>query len=287
MKKILVLLIALLASTSVLAQKTGKRITSSQLRVRLEQAQQKAYEQQLRQEEEAEVHKMVEEELAEEWKETVEIDENALNTIDSFVSFTNDIKTKTSQDTVAIFQALEPVKINFMALAAEDPDEAAHMAVTLNHPVALADGKTWLLANYLRTEMAKLPAEQQIKLKNFRETFLKSLNDSALVTVNNTLPEEYSEAIIAFRKAVANTSQENVSFIFQSMMKPMDEFYSQLKNFPRLGPTMAKEFVKPIKTSWGVVKPLDFINGHAVEVISQPMQDKLFLFARDIRQLSR
>ena len=287
MKKILVLLFVLLAGTSVFAQKTGKRITSSQLRVRLEQAQQKAYEQQLRKEEQAAVQEMLDEELAEEWKEAVEIDDNALDTIDSFVAFTSEIKTKTYQDTAAIFQALEPVETAFMALAAENPDEAAHMATVLNHPIALADGKTLLLASYLRTEMAKLPAEQQIKLKPFGETFLKSLDEAALVTVDNTLPEDYSEAVIAFRKSVAHAPKENVSFILQSMMNPMDEFYSQLQKNPQLGPAMAKEFVKPIKTPWGFVKPLDFINAHAVEILSQPMQDKLFLFARDLRQFSR
>ena len=105
--------------------------------------------------------------------------------------------------------------------------------------------------------------------------------------MDNTLPEDYSEAVIAFRKSVAHAPKENVSFILQSMMNPMDEFYSQLQKNPQLGPAMAKEFVKPIKTPWGFVKPLDFINAHAVEILSQPMQDKLFLFARDLRQFSR
>lgn len=175
MKKILVLLMALLVSTSVFAQKKGKRVTASHLRARLDWLQEQALEQRLIQDDKVQMQEKLNEELEEELEETIEIDENALGTMESFVAFTNEIKTKTSQDVAAIFQALEPVEANFMALAAENPDEAAHLATVLNHPIVLADGKNLLLANYLRAEMAKLPAEQQMRLKDFRETFLKSL----------------------------------------------------------------------------------------------------------------
>ena len=70
-------------------------------------------------------------------------------------------------------------------------------------------------------------------------------------------------------------------------MAPMDEFYAQLAVNPALGPAMAKEFVKPVQTSGGTVKPAEFIHAHAVVVLSQPTQDKLFNFVKDLNRLSR
>ena len=131
-----------------------------------------------------------------------------------------------------------------------------------------------------------LPQSEQVKFDEFHAALVKALDYAAVVDVNSALPKAYAESVVAFRKFVSSTKKLNANWILQSMMNPMDEFNAQLQKNPQLGPAMAKEFVKPIKTSWGTVKPLDIINEYAI-TLQGPVQDDLFDFRDNLVRLAR
>lgn len=205
----------------------------------------------------------------------------------AFVNFSQAVKEKQYHDYNFIFQAMDEVRVSFMALQAKSSEQATRVAKTINRPVAIANGSYFLtLENYLRMETVNLPQSEQVKFDEFHAALVKALDYAAVVDVNSALPKAYAESVVAFRKFVSNTKKLNANWILQSMMNPMDEFNAQLQKNPQLGPAMAKEFVKPIKTSWGTVKPLDIINEYAI-TLQGPVQDDLFDFRDNLVRLAR
>ena len=201
------------------------------------------------------------------------------------MNFSQAVKEKQYHDYNFIFQAMDEVRVSFMALQAKSSEQATRVAKTINRPVAIANGSYFLtLENYLRMETVNLPQSEQVKFDEFHAALVKALDYAAVVDVNSALPKAYAESVVAFRKFVSSTKELNANWILQSMMNPMDEFNAQLQKNPQLGPAMAKEFVKPIKTSWGTVKPLDIINEYAI-TLQGPVQDDLFDFRDNLVRL--
>lgn len=208
-------------------------------------------------------------------------------TVSAFVNFSQAVKEKQYHDYNFIFQAMDEVRVSFMALQAKSSEQATRVAKIINRPVAIANGSYFLtLENYLRMETVNLPQSEQVKFDEFHAALVKALDYAAVVDVNSALPKAYAESVVAFRKFVSSTKELNANWILQSMMNPMDEFNAQLQKNPQLGPAMAKEFVKPIKTSWGTVKPLDVINEYAI-TLQGPVQDDLFDFRDNLVRLAR
>lgn len=203
----------------------------------------------------------------------------------AFVNFSQAVKEKQYHDYNFIFQAMDEVRVSFMALQAKSSEQATRVAKIINRPVSIANGSYFLtLENYLRMETVNLPQSEQVKFDEFHAALVKALDYAAVVDVNSALPKAYAESVVAFRKFVSSTKELNANWILQSMMNPMDEFNAQLQKNPQLGPAMAKEFVKPIKTSWGTVKPLDIINEYAI-TLQGPVQDDLFDFRDNLVRL--
>lgn len=210
-----------------------------------------------------------------------------VETVSAFVNFSQAVKEKQYHDYNIIFQAMDEVRVSFMALQAKSSEQATRVAKIINRPVAIANGSYFLtLENYLRMETVNLPQSEQVKFDEFHAALVKALDYAAVVDVNSALPKAYAESVVAFRKFVSSTKELNANWILQSMMNPMDEFNAQLQKNPQLGPAMAKEFVKPIKTSWGTVKPLDIINEYAI-TLQGPVQDDLFDFRDNLVRLAR
>lgn len=210
-----------------------------------------------------------------------------VETVSAFVNFSQVVKEKQYHDYNFIFQAMDEVRVSFMALQAKSSEQATRVAKTINRPVAIANGSYFLtLENYLRMETVNLPQSEQVKFDEFHAALVKALDYAAVVDVNSALPKAYAESVVAFRKFVSSTKKLNANWILQSMMNPMDEFNAQLQKNPQLGPAMAKEFVKPIKTSWGTVKPLDIINEYAI-TLQGPVQDDLFDFRDNLVRFAR
>lgn len=208
-------------------------------------------------------------------------------TVSAFVNFSQAVKEKQYHDYNFIFQAMDEVRVSFMALQAKSSEQTTRVAKIINRPVAIANGSYFLtLENYLRMETVNLPQSEQVKFDEFHAALVKALDYAAVVDVNSALPKAYAESVVAFRKFVSSTKKLNANWILQSMMNPMDEFNAQLQKNPQLGPAMAKEFVKPIKTSWGTVKPLDIINEYAI-TLQGPVQDDLFDFRDNLVRLAR
>lgn len=203
----------------------------------------------------------------------------------AFVNFSQAVKEKQYHDYNFIFQAMDEVRVSFMALQAKSSEQATRVAKIINRPVSIANGSYFLtLENYLRMETVNLPQSEQVKFDEFHAALVKALDYAAVVDVNSALPKAYAESVVAFRKFVSSTKKLHANWILQSMMNPMDEFNAQLQKNPQLGPAMAKEFVKPIKTSWGVVEPLDIINEYAI-TLQGPVQDDLFDFRDNLVRL--
>lgn len=210
-----------------------------------------------------------------------------VETVSAFVNFSQAVKEKQYHDYNIIFQAMDEVRVSFMALQAKSSEQATRVAKIINRPVAIANGSYFLtLENYLRMETVNLPQSEQVKFDEFHAALVKALDYAAVVDVNSALPKAYAESVVAFRKFVSSTKKLNANWILQSMMNPMDEFNAQLQKNPQLGPAMAKEFVKPIKTSWGTVKPLDIINEYAI-TLQGPVQDDLFDFRDNLVRFAR
>lgn len=211
----------------------------------------------------------------------------ATRVLEAYDTFAQAVKGRQYHDYNFIFQAMDEVRVSFMALQAKSSEQATRVAKTINRPVAIANGSYFLtLENYLRMETVNLPQSEQVKFDEFHAALVKALDYAAVVDVNSALPKAYAESVVAFRKFVSNTKKLNANWILQSMMNPMDEFNAQLQKNPQLGPAMAKEFVKPIKTSWGTVKPLDIINEYAI-TLQGPVQDDLFDFRDNLVRLAR
>ena len=213
--------------------------------------------------------------------------ESAVNVIKAYENFAKSVKATQYHNFNYMFQAMDETRVTFMALQKKAPEAAAHVAKYINRPVAIANGSYFLtLEKYLRMETVNLTQGEQVKFDAFHTALVNALDDAAVLTVNQALPKAYADSVIAFRKFVRSTKQLNANWILQSMMNPMDEFNAQLKKNPQLGSAMAKEFVKPIKTSWGTVKPVDFINHHAI-TLQGPVQDDLFDFRDNLVRLAR
>ena len=208
---------------------------------------------------------------------------------EAYDAFAKSVQAKQYHDYNFIFQAMDEVRVSFMALQAKSSEQATRVAKTINRPVAIANGSYFLtLENYLRMETVNLPQSEQVKFDEFHTALEKALGDAVVVVdINSGLPKAYAESVVAFRKFVkfiSSTKELHANWILQSMMNPMDEFNAQLQKNPQLGPAMAKEFVKPIKTSWGVVEPVDFINEYAI-TLQGPVQDDLFDFRDNLVRL--
>ena len=177
---------------------------------------------------------------------------------------------------------MDPVREAFMSLSQEEQVGVANMA---NQPVVFKNGKKTTLEAYIRMESVNLTQREQAVFDAFRAALTKASVSARNQAVNPALPKAYARAVVSLRQTVSRT--QDVNTVLQAVMAPMDEFYAQLDANPALGPAMAKEFVKPVQTSGGVVKPAEFISAHAIEVLSQPTQDKLFEFVKDLNRLSR
>ena len=211
----------------------------------------------------------------------------ASEVINAYNTFAKSVQSKQYHDFNYVFQAMDEVRVTFMALQKKAPEAAARAAQIINRPVAIANGSYFLtLEKYLRMETVNLPQSEQVKFDAFHTALANALDEAEVLTVNQALPKAYAESVIAFRKFVRSTKELNSNWILQSMMNPMDEFNAQLQKNPQLGPAMAKEFVKPIKTSWGTVEPVDFINEYAI-TLQGPVQDDLFDFRDNLVRLAR
>lgn len=200
----------------------------------------------------------------------------------AWVDFTSATKTRAYYDFNYNFQIMDPVREAFMSLSQEEQVGVANMA---NQPVVFKNGKKTTLEAYIRMESVNLTQREQAVFDAFRAALTKASVSARNQAVNPALPKAYARAVVSLRQTVSRT--QDVNTVLQAVMAPMDEFYAQLDANPALGPAMAKEFVKPVQTSGGVVKPAEFISAHAIEVLSQPTQDKLFEFVKDLNRLSR
>lgn len=276
MKRFFAVALALLLTTGAFAQKKVEKATEQKFPAMelLNKGNQKTN---------SEFQKLVQKNL----KKMVNKMSEGRETVSAFVNFSQAVKEKQYHDYNFIFQAMDEVRVSFMALQAKSSEQATRVAKTINRPVAIANGSYFLtLENYLRMETVNLPQSEQVKFDEFHAALVKALDYAAVVDVNSALPKAYAESVVAFRKFVSNTKKLNANWILQSMMNPMDEFNAQLQKNPQLGPAMAKEFVKPIKTSWGMVKPLDIINEYAI-TLQGPVQDDLFDFRDNLVRFAR
>lgn len=276
MKRFFAVALALLLTTGAFAQKKVEKATEQKFPAMelLNKGNQKTN---------SEFQKLVQKNL----KKMVNKMSEGRETVSAFVNFSQAVKEKQYHDYNFIFQAMDEVRVSFMALQAKSSEQATRVAKTINRPVAIANGSYFLtLENYLRMETVNLPQSEQVKFDEFHAALVKALDYAAVVDVNSALPKAYAESVVAFRKFVSNTKKLNANWILQSMMNPMDEFNAQLQKNPQLGPAMAKEFVKPIKTSWGTVKPLDIINEYAI-TLQGPVQDDLFDFRDNLVRFAR
>lgn len=276
MKRFFAVALALLLTTGAFAQKRVEKATEQKFPAMelLNKGNQKTN---------SEFQKLVQKNL----KKMVNKMSEGVETVSAFVNFSQAVKEKQYHDYNFIFQAMDEVRVSFMALQAKSSEQATRVAKIINRPVAIANGSYFLtLENYLRMETVNLPQSEQVKFDEFHAALVKALDYAAVVDVNSALPKAYAESVVAFRKFVSSTKELNANWILQSMMNPMDEFNAQLQKNPQLGPAMAKEFVKPIKTSWGTVKPLDIINEYAI-TLQGPVQDDLFDFRDNLVRLAR
>lgn len=276
MKRFFAVALALLLTTGAFAQKKVEKATEQKFPAMelLNKGNQKTN---------SEFQKLVQKNL----KKMVNKMSAGRETVSAFVNFSQAVKEKQYHDYNFIFQAMDEVRVSFMALQAKSSEQATRVAKIINRPVAIANGSYFLtLENYLRMETVNLPQSEQVKFDEFHAALVKALDYAAVVDVNSALPKAYAESVVAFRKFVSSTKKLNANWILQSMMNPMDEFNAQLQKNPQLGPAMAKEFVKPIKTSWGTVKPLDIINEYAI-TLQGPVQDDLFDFRDNLVRLAR
>ena len=276
MKRFFAVALALLLTTGAFAQKKVEKATEQKFPAMelLNKGNQKTN---------SEFQKLVQKNL----KKMVNKMSEGRETVSAFVNFSQAVKEKQYHDYNFIFQAMDEVRVSFMALQAKSSEQATRVAKTINRPVAIANGSYFLtLENYLRMETVNLPQSEQVKFDEFHAALVKALDYAAVVDVNSALPKAYAESVVAFRKFVSNTKKLNANWILQSMMNPMDEFNAQLQKNPQLGPAMAKEFVKPIKTSWGMVKPLDIIHEYAI-TLQGPVQDDLFAFRDNLVRFAR
>lgn len=276
MKRFLTVALALLLTTGAFAQKRVEKATEQKFPAMelLNKGNQNTN---------SEFQKLVQKNL----KKMVNKMSEGVETVSAFVNFSQAVKEKQYHDYNFIFQAMDEVRVSFMALQAKSSEQATRVAKIINRPVAIANGSYFLtLENYLRMETVNLPQSEQVKFDEFHAALVKALDYAAVVDVNSALPKAYAESVVAFRKFVSSTKELNANWILQSMMNPMDEFNAQLQKNPQLGPAMAKEFVKPIKTSWGTVKPLDIINEYAI-TLQGPVQDDLFDFRDNLVRLAR
>lgn len=276
MKRFFAVALALLLTTGAFAQKKVEKATEQKFPAMelLNKGNQKTN---------SEFQKLVQKNL----KKMVNKMSAGRETVSAFVNFSQAVKEKQYHDYNFIFQAMDEVRVSFMALQAKSSEQATRVAKIINRPVAIANGSYFLtLENYLRMETVNLPQSEQVKFDEFHAALVKALDYAAVVDVNSALPKAYAESVVAFRKFVSSTKELNANWILQSMMNPMDEFNAQLQKNSQLGPAMAKEFVKPIKTSWGTVKPLDIINEYAI-TLQGPVQDDLFDFRDNLVRLAR
>lgn len=276
MKRFLTVALALLLTTGAFAQKKVEKATEQKFPAMelLNKGKQNTN---------SEFQKLVQKNL----KKMVNKMNEGVEPVAAFVNFSQAVKEKQYHDYNFIFQAMDEVRVSFMALQAKSSEQATRVAKIINRPVAIANGSYFLtLESYLRMETVNLPQSEQVKFDAFYTALVNALNTYDVVTVNNKLPKAYAESVVAFRKFVSSTKELNANWILQSMMNPMDEFNAQLQKNPQLGPAMAKEFVKPIKTSWGTVKPLDIINEYAI-TLQGPVQDDLFDFRDNLVRLAR
>lgn len=276
MKRFLTVALALLLTTGAFAQKKVEKATEQKFPAMelLNKGKQNTN---------SEFQKLVQKNL----KKMVNKMNEGVEPVAAFVNFSQAVKEKQYHDYNFIFQAMDEVRVSFMALQAKSSEQATRVAKIINRPVSIANGSYFLtLENYLRMETVNLPQSEQVKFDEFHAALVKALDYAAVVDVNSALPKAYAESVVAFRKFVSSTKELNANWILQSMMNPMDEFNAQLQKNPQLGPAMAKEFVKPIKTSWGTVKPLDIINEYAI-TLQGPVQDDLFDFRDNLVRLAR
>lgn len=276
MKRFLTVALALLLTTGAFAQKKVEKATEQKFPAieLLNKGKQNTN---------SEFQKLVQKNL----KKMVNKMSEGVEPVAAFVNFSQAVKEKQYHDYNFIFQAMDEVRVSFMALQAKSSEQATRVAKIINRPVSIANGSYFLtLENYLRMETVNLPQSEQVKFDEFHAALVKALDYAAVVEVNSALPKAYAESVVAFRKFVSSTKELNANWILQSMMNPMDEFNAQLQKNPQLGPAMAKEFVKPIKTSWGTVKPLDIINEYAI-TLQGPVQDDLFDFRDNLVRLAR
>lgn len=274
MKRFLTVALALLLTTGAFAQKKVEKATEQKFPAMelLNKGKQNTN---------SEFQKLVQKNL----KKMVNKMNEGVEPVAAFVNFSQAVKEKQYHDYNFIFQAMDEVRVSFMALQAKSSEQATRVAKIINRPVSIANGSYFLtLENYLRMETVNLPQSEQVKFDEFHAALVKALDYAAVVDVNSALPKAYAESVVAFRKFVSSTKELNANWILQSMMNPMDEFNAQLQKNPQLGPAMAKEFVKPIKTSWGTVKPLDIINEYAI-TLQGPVQDDLFDFRDNLVRL--
>lgn len=197
-----------------------------------------------------------------------------------------------------LFQSMDDVRKDYIALRTLSLDAAREMAHKVNEPITIDNGAhTIRIADYVRMESCVLGSYSQREAalwdnwSNMLEADLKAAPvKKGAVTADTPLtpglPQNFVYGVKGFRAYVGDAPAMNSNWVLQSMMTAMDAFNAH-KDDPAAARAMAAEFVKPVQSGWGqVVYPKTFIINHACELYG-PVQNDLMEFAADLDRLAR
>lgn len=212
----------------------------------------------------------------------------------TLLHFAQVMYTQKYSDYGYIFQALDNVRLSYLALRNASVEAARTMAPRLNEPIQIDNGaRTIRIADYVRMEscvLGSVSSREMILWENWSrllEEDLAPAQSPALAPLPASFPADFARGVQNFRRYVSQAKELNPQYVLQSMMGAMDAFNAAVKKKPQLGPSLAKEFVKPLQAGWGSkIEPVSFIKDHACELYG-PVQQDLELFAEKLEQLSR
>lgn len=197
-----------------------------------------------------------------------------------------------------LFQALDGVREDYIALRTLSLDAAREMAHKVNEPIAINKGsRTIRIADYVRMETCVLGSYSQ-READLWYTWSRMLEDDlkavpvkkGAVTADTPLqaglPKDFAYGVKGFRAYVGDAPAMNANWVLQSMMTAMDAFNAHKDN-PAVAKAMAAEFVKPVQSGWGpVIYPQTFIINHACELYG-PVQNDLMEFVSELDKWTR
>ncbi len=226
--------------------------------------------------------------------------------IKSLNYFVNVAKTRAYHEYDFMFQSLDSVRIDYMALRKASAKAAVEMAQEVNKPISINNGKGSItIYDYVNMEsvvMASRSAregelweEWAIALgndlknndKNAKKVSMEEKGVTADTPLAEGLPKDFAYGVKTFRSYICNADKLNVNYALQNMMTAMDAFNSNLKKNPASAKIMAKEFIKPIKTKNGeLLYPVSYITNNACYLYG-PVQSDLEEFASKLKEYSK